>query len=52
MQSADEAACEAWCEKYGNHPDVIEWLKAHPPPKYWIGTRESWAYTEMITTLR
>jgi hypothetical protein len=36
-----------WIDKYSKHPRVVKWLEENPPPSYWEGTPEMWAWFEM-----
>ena len=38
-----------WCDENAKNPKVRAWLKDHPPPKEWTGSRLEWAFTEMAS---
>lgn len=36
-----------WIKEHRQDPKVKAWLKKHPPPPEWEGSRMEYAYTEM-----
>lgn len=41
-----------WCETFGNHPLVLEWLEQNPPPKDWQRSTLEWVYDKMPINLK